>query len=54
MNIEIGDKIRFSTELLQHIHSLPDHRSEMVKVVRVENDEVEPSCKIVFVEREDV
>ena len=49
MNIEIGDKIRFSTELLQQIHELPNHRSWIVRVVDIKADEIETNCKIIRV-----
>lgn len=52
MEIKVGDKIRFSTELLQEIHDLPNHRSVMVRVEKVEADEIDPECKIVWVKND--
>ena len=38
--LEVGDKMRFSVELIEQIREIPDQRTELVEVVeiRVEDD----------------
>lgn len=47
--VKIGDKIRFSTELLKQIHENPYHHSEIVVVEKIEtkND----GCKTILLRK---
>jgi hypothetical protein len=33
--IAVGDRMRFSTELLRQIHDRPDHTTELLRVVKI-------------------
>lgn len=47
-SIKIGDRMRFSTELLQQIEDNPDHRSQLVEVIKIDED-VSDGTKIIYV-----
>lgn len=47
-SLKVGDKTRFSTELLMHIESMSQHASQIVEIVKIEED-VSDGTKIVFV-----
>lgn len=36
--IQVGDKIVFTTELLEQIHRNPHHRSQTVKILKIEEE----------------
>lgn len=38
MNVELGDVIRFSTELLADMHAEPNHLTVLVKLVEVRRE----------------
>ncbi len=47
-SLKIGDRMRFSTELLERFESNPSHRSQLVEIVRIEEDVLD-GTKIVMV-----
>jgi hypothetical protein len=47
--VRVGDKMRFSTELLRHIHDAPGHRSELVVVERIDREA--DGCLSLFLKR---
>lgn len=46
--LKIGDRMRFSTELLQEIEDNPYHRSQLVEIVKIDED-VTDGTKTVYV-----
>lgn len=37
-NLKVGDRLRFSTELLEQFEDDPQHHSQLVEIVRIEED----------------
>lgn len=37
-SIKIGDKIRFSVELVEQMREMPDHRTQILVVEKIERD----------------
>lgn len=47
-SLKIGDRMRFSTEMLEHIEFNPNHRSQLVEIVKIEEDVID-GIKTVYV-----
>lgn len=47
-SLKIGDRMRFSTEMLERIEFNPNHRSQLVEIVKIEED-VMDGIKTVYV-----
>lgn len=47
-SLKVGDRMRFSTELLEQIEANPNHYSQIVEIVKITED-VSDGMKIVYV-----